>query len=91
MYDCDALFSTCDSTPRGKKTDYMQLGWLVAYILDQSNQDEHEREWDTQPDAIKDNIAVKSLIKGCYKTELLDSLPSDTSSIEQVLEKRLQL
>lgn len=48
--------------PIGQFTDYMQLGWMVAWILDNS-QDEHAREWEEQKTEIKENKFICALIK----------------------------
>ena len=53
-----------DKKVTGAHTDYMQLGWLVAFILDNDGHtnNEHLRDWDTQPDYIKECKLINSLI-----------------------------
>lgn len=72
----------------GKETDYFQLGWLVAWVLDSERRDYHEREWDTQSELIRTNQFIKELItNGVYKSELLYYIPkSDT--LKHVIEQR---
>ena len=71
----------------GQKYDYMQVGWLIAYIL-HHNHDEHVREWESQPKYITGNEMISTLVRSfCYKPHLLKTLQS-SSTLEAVLKRR---
>ena len=54
-------------------TDYVQLGWLAAWVLNPTGQ-YHERKWDDLPPFIKTDTFISSLIqKGLYLQEQLNS------------------
>ena len=77
----------------GIQTDYYQLGWLVAAVLtkeEDANANYHNRKWNTEPAYIRSNKFIASLIEqGMYNPSLLNELPPDTKTIQQVLEDRL--
>ncbi len=52
----------------GKKTDFSQLGWVAAWVLDESAEVYHDRKWVDQPEL---NEFIKSLVtKGVLKKSL---------------------
>ena len=54
--------------------DYMQVGWMIGYIIDDTT-GEHERKWDSQQDKIKDNLFIQKLIREFqYEESLLSHL-----------------
>ena len=59
------------STFRSGKTDYYQVGWLVAWVLDMFSADYHRRTWDTQEEAIKNPFISELICNGRYNRELL--------------------
>ena len=72
----------------GARTDLFQLGWMAAWILNTSTSSSsyHSREWRTEPDEIRTNKFVESLItSGKFKSELLEDCVSEVKTIEQVL------
>ena len=87
---CMYTFPKGVSLDTGVQTDYFQLGWLVASILTKDkDKDYHDREWETEPFYIRDNKFIASLItKGVYDQSLLNCLPQDTKTIQEVLEGR---
>ena len=71
----------------GQKFDYMQVGWLIAYILHHED-DEHGRKWESQPTYITGNEMISTLVRSfCYKPHLLQTLQS-SSTLEDVLTLR---
>lgn len=71
----------------GKETDYFQLGWLVAWVLNKEG-NYHERKWDTQSEVVKSNPFIEELItSGDYKSELLSHLPQ-SDSLKNVIQWR---
>ncbi len=84
MYSIDKL----PQVQPGEKTDYFQLGWVVAWIMNEQVEEYHDREWETQPASIKNNKFITKLIEeGFYDASLMSSLP-DECSLKSVLEKR---
>ncbi len=86
----DSCMYNLDSTWRddGARTDLFQLGWMAAWILNTSTSSSsyHSREWITEPDEIRTNKFVESLItSGKFKSELLENCVSEVKTIEQVL------
>ena len=72
---------------RGQKYDYMQVGWLIAYILHHDH-DEHVREWESKPKYITGNEMISTLVWSFwYKPHLLKTLQS-SSTLEAVLKRR---
>ena len=52
---------------RGSQTDYFQLGWLVAWIMDNSGGYYHDRKWSSQVKSIQNNRFIAGLvIEGQY-------------------------
>ena len=78
MYECQL--------PSGQ-TDYIQLGWLVALVLDSSG-DYHEKEWLSLKKEIREDAFISSLIlNGEYKSEELSksTLVQDETTLKNVL------
>ena len=74
MYDRQHVMKT------GIQTDYFQLGWLIAWVLDHSG-DYHDREWHDVDDTIRNDPFISALIQGEFKKELLgNSIVSDFNS-----------
>ena len=74
MYDIQHLRKT------GSQTDYFQLGWLIAWVLDHSG-DYHDREWHAVDATIRNDPFISALIQGEFKKELLgNSIVSDFNS-----------
>lgn len=73
----------------GSETDYLQLGWLVAWVLDSSGGDYHKRDWKSQKKEVKDDAFISSLVlKGKYQSQLLEeSLVRDTQTLAAVLQE----
>ena len=72
----------------GRNTDYMQLGWLVAWVIDHSGR-QHNRKWETQEKKIKDNRFIYHLIhEGEYKDELLEQCFEDGQTLKTVLDQQ---
>ena len=64
----------------GKQTDYMQLGWMVTYILDPSA-DEHDRTFQSLKDDIKELKFVVNLIqKGSWDENLFQDFCLDSNT-----------
>ncbi len=42
--ECKRVFWS-SRLPCGQKTDYMQVGWMIALVLDHEGKDEHNRYW----------------------------------------------
>ena len=64
----------------GKQTDYMQLGWMVTYILDPSA-DEHDRTFQSLKDDIKELKFVVNLIqKGSWDENLFKDFCLDSNT-----------
>ncbi len=71
----------------GQKIDYMQVGWLIAYILHHED-DEHDRKWESQPTYITGNEMISTLVRSyCYKPHLLQELEL-SNTLEDVLRVR---
>ncbi len=74
--------------PNGN-TDFLQLGWLTAWVLDSEHSDYHERKWGTQREIVTENKFVQQLIlQGEFDEALLGLLPEDTHPLISVLKKR---
>ncbi len=48
--------------PPGQRIDYMQVGWMIAYIID-SSEDEHYRVWENLPPEIQNNSFIEKLVR----------------------------
>ncbi len=84
MYDISEL----PQLQSGEKTDFFQVGWLVAWVMNEEDENYHDREWKTQPESIKNNKFIKKLVEeGFYDASLTSSLPGECS-LESVLERR---
>ena len=71
MYEIQHVMKT------GIQTDYFQLGWLIAWVLDHSG-DYHDREWHDVDENIRNDPFISALIQGEFKKELLgNSIVSD--------------
>ncbi len=69
------------------KTDFSQLGWLAAWVLNKSAKYYHEREWVSQPKSIKQYQFIDSLItKGVFEKELIKDLPHTSRTVQSVLQ-----
>lgn len=71
----------------GKYTDYVQLGWLVAWIVsvhDGDNSNEHDRKWNDQPNSIISNAFISKLVQeGTYDSTLIETcIVADTATIQ---------
>ena len=74
MYKLQPVMNT------GIQTDYFQLGWLIAWVLDHSG-DYHDRAWHDVDDTIRNDPFISALIQGEFKKELLgNSIVSDFNS-----------
>ena len=72
----------------GHETDYFQLGWLVAWIMDSSGGDYHERKWISQDESVRNNHFIAALVtEGQYNTKYLEDLPGG-ESLEECLKCR---
>ena len=72
----------------GRKTNFFQLGWLVAWVLDNSQEDYHKRSWPEQRNVIKQKRFVAQLVTcGNFDRQLLEQLP-DLESVREVLMSR---
>ncbi len=49
------MYSTTELLVNSKKTDFSQLGWVAAWVLDDSAEDYHKRKWAKQPESIQQN------------------------------------
>ena len=79
-----------DIRPAGQRTDYMQVGWMIAYIIDSSD-DEHYRKWENQPPEIQNNSFIEKLVRKCqYDESLLFELVSlgGSETLTEVLTTR---
>ncbi len=83
MYLWDATRGWC-----GNKTDFMQLGWVTAWVLNPT-QDYHRRDFLTQPLCITSNAFISKLIlEGQFDKTLISNLPKDTLTVKAVLQGR---
>ena len=75
----------------GQHLDYIQLGWLVAWVLSEDS-DYHTREWMEQNQCITNDKFVSTLIcYGMYDTSALDTsdVVIDTDSFANVFQERM--
>ena len=57
----------------GKQTDFLQLGWLVMWLLDKQDS-YHDREWEHHSQRVRDDLFIKSLIlEGKFNAKHLDA------------------
>lgn len=78
----------CEVATRGASSDFVQLGWLVAWVLHQTA-DYHKRSFDTQPKLIKKNKFVDALInRGDYSPQLLQQSLYESLTVAEVLRAR---
>ena len=93
MFDTDStscMYRRVHFMTDGRNTDYMQLGWMVAWVLDHHGKNEHERKWETEKKKIKENQFIRSLVEeGNYSDELLDKSIADKETLKTVLENFL--
>ncbi len=81
---------------RDANTDYMQLGWMVAWLFVDKELDYHSRQWEPtvqnakcEPIKVKQNKFISTLIeKRQFDERLLSCLPEDVSTLKDVLEAR---
>ncbi len=74
--------------PNGN-TDFLQLGWLTAWVLDSEPSNYHDRKWGTQREIVTTNKFIQELIlQGKFHKALLNLLPEDTRTLRSVLEGR---
>ena len=75
-----------------KKKDFSQLGWLVAWVLERSTEEYHDRRWIDLPQSITENIFVEKLIiRGDFDDSLIHLLPATCSSkLSTVLTERAE-
>ena len=84
MYDKRAM----PRIEHGRQTDYFQLGWLVAWIMDSSGGDYHDRNWIHEGESIQNNRFINHLVlEGEYHSEFLVDLPND-KSLEECIKRR---
>ena len=56
-----------------ERLDYIQLGWLLAWVLNDTG-DYHDREWEKQPGYITNDVFLSQLVcQGVYSREALES------------------
>ena len=60
--ECLKQFKEVD-LPYGQKRNYMQLGWMIAYILDHKGKDEHMRTWEKEPAFVRENNCIFTLVR----------------------------
>ena len=70
------------------RSDYFQLGWLVAWVLDDSSTNYHLWTWEEQNPAIKSNSFVSALIQNGIYNDALIPKPWFDIPIQTVLEDR---
>ena len=60
---CQSDYASCMSRSEmsPEKTDWMQLGWLIAWILE-PGEDYHDRDFEGLSDNMKENAMLKTLI-----------------------------
>jgi len=73
-----------------EQTNYFQVGWMVAWIIDLSGH-EHDRVWEKQCSIVRKNdFLIKQLInKGEYNEELLNEEFPDMEALATVLHQLL--
>ena len=72
----ETLQATFDylSLKSGVKLDYMQVGWMIAHIVNYTP-DEHHRVWESQPNNIQENSFIKALVREFkYEDSMLSQL-----------------
>ena len=86
--DCIELFKEVE-LPWGQKRDYMQVGWLIAYVID-NTENEHERQWNHQKECIRSNLFISKLVRRFeYDPSLLSSLDNfGNQTLQEVLDGR---
>ena len=67
----------------GKHLDYLQLGWLVAWVLSEDSE-YHTREWKTQNQCITNDKFVSTLV--CYAALDTSDVVIDTDSFANVFQ-----
>ncbi len=86
----------------GASTDFMQLGWMAAWLLENKGE-YHNRRWDIEekerenkmtrdpvPENVKKNKFIFELIvKKKFDSNLLTCLPKDEATVEDVIKARL--
>lgn len=73
----------------GIKTDYLQVGWLVAYILLHGEGSYHNRNWNDVKKRIPEYTFVHKLVEECeYDTKEVEQLPCK-KSLDSILQERL--
>lgn len=85
------MYSTTELLVNGKKTDFSQLGWVAAWVLEDSAEDYHKRKLAKQPESIQQNGFIASLItEGVFKEALIKNLPRTCTSetVQSVLQAR---
>ena len=64
---------TIDGVLNGKRLDYIQLGWLLVWMLN-CEADYHKRKWEEQPQDIQSDQFLSELVcQGVYRREALES------------------
>ena len=86
--DCIELFKEVE-LPWGQKRDNMQVGWLIAYVID-NTENEHERQWNHQKECIRSNPFISKLVRRFeYDPSLLSSLDNfGNQTLQEVLDGR---
>ncbi len=78
-------------------TDYMQLGWMVAWLFVDKPLEYHGRQWELTeenifpcaPPKVRQNKFISMLIeKRQFDESLLSCLPEDGNTLKDVLEAR---
>ena len=72
----------------GRKTDYFQLGWMAAWIIDESSVDYHSRKWSERSLITENKFIVSLITKGIFSDQLYSEIPPDKNTIEYVLRTR---
>ena len=88
LNSCMYRLSSAECSFQSGKTDYFQLGWLVAWVLDRSSSHYHNRKWESQDDEIKSNQFIRSLIFNGAYDNLHEGCVPNGRSIQAVLEQR---
>ena len=72
----------------GRKTDYYQLGWMAAWIIDESSVDYHSRKWSERSLITENKFIVALITKGIFSDQFYSEIPPDKNTIEYVLRTR---
>lgn len=82
------MYSLIHPLKNGYQTDFFQLGWLVAWVLDSTTKNYHERSWQDLGIIQQNKFVTKLLMFGEFDSELLREMPDTPESVEEVLKSR---